>query len=433
MVQTAPSAAVSGTGGSDEENALLLRSSAVEWERMPLAPSPATLSFGIGSDQAQVDYLYEETLVFANRTRERHSFYVVVPKSDKFVVSAKPAEGTIKGSKDVSITFSMTVGCTCIVKFDVCVVSWRGDIKDRDKAVKTYAKFPVVVESEPSVKLDYSELTLFSPPIGSGSFGDVYRGEYRDQEVAIKVLKYQEAMTDDMLRDFHSEVKMMEKLRNNYIVTFVGAVHIPGKLAIVTEYCPCGSLTSAVKLRDFQEIHKIKALLDVANGLVFLHGSGIIHRDLKPDNILMISREVRAPVMCKISDFGTTRGVNQFSKAMNLTRGVGTPIFMAPELIKGARNYEKPADIYSFGLTMCNVITEKTPFEGDTSFTTSYQFAELVTKGHRPSIKGVKMSDEYRNLMERCWDQRPDLRPSAKDIKNALSDMFKRLLAKYKD
>lgn len=43
------------------------------------------------------------------------------------------------------------------------------------------------------------------------------------------------------------------------------------------------------------------------------------------------------------------------------------------------------------------------------------------------------MSDEYRNLMIRCWDQQPDARPSAKDIKNALSDMYKRALAKYKE
>lgn len=67
------------------------------------------------------------------------------------------------------------------------------------------------------------------------------------------------------------------------------------------------------------------------------------------------------------------------------------------------------------------------------NFIVFIEFAELVTKGHRPDIKGVKMSDEYRNLMERCWDQKPEARPSAKDIKNALSDMFKRLLIKYKD
>lgn len=372
VVQTqTPNVSDIGTNGEDAE--LLKSSTFMPWDKMQVAPQPLNLTFGIGSDQAQVDYVYKENIMFGNRASQKHSFCIILPKSDKFTVTAEPLEGTLKGGKDVTVTFSMVVGCTCITKVTVFLVSWRGDIKDRDKSQKSYSKFDVDIESEPSVKLDYSELTLFSPPIGSGSFGDVFRGEYRDQEVAIKVLKYQDAMTDDMLRDFHNEVKIMEKLRNNYIITFIGAVHVPGKLAIVTEFCSYGSLTSAVKNKKFREIHKIKALLDVANGLVFLHGSGIIHRDLKPDNILMISWEVRAPVMCKISDFGTTRGVNKFSKEMNLTRGVGTPIFMAPELIKGARNYEKPADIYSFGLTMCNVITEKTPFEGDTTFKTSYR------------------------------------------------------------
>ena len=362
-----------GAGGPGDVGSILRGSVCVAWDKMPIAAAPNVLTFSLGADQAQVDYEYKETVVLSNRGSSRHSFSVVVPVSDKYEVRAEPSEGTLKGGRDVAVTFSMKILCTCVVQFDVSVVTWKGDAKERDKAAKSHAVFHLEVESEPSVKLDYSELILYSPPVGSGSFGDVYRGEYRDQEVAIKVLKYQEEITEDMLRDFHSEVKMMEKLRNNYIITFVGAVHIPGKLAIVTEYCPFGSLTSAVKKKSFHEIHRIKALLDVANGLVFLHGSGIMHRDLKPDNILMVSKEVRSPVMCKISDFGTTRGVNKFAKAMNLTRGVGTPIFMAPELISGARNYEKSADVYSFGLTMCNVITGKTPFEGDTSFVTSYR------------------------------------------------------------
>jgi serine/threonine protein kinase len=202
------------------------------------------------------------------------------------------------------------------------------------------------LESQLTTKLDKDELRREGDPIGDGAYGVVYRGEYRGLPVAIKLLKHQSDLTSEMLADFQSEISIMEKLRHPAILGFVGAVHVRGNLAIVTEWCPYGSLFSALQKRKFSDELKCKVLLDAASGMNFLHQSGIIHRDLfvypsislccqlpthtihhsKPDNLLLVSLEPKGAIVCKLSDFGTTRDVNRFATDMQSTRGIGTPV-----------------------------------------------------------------------------------------------------------
>jgi len=224
-------------------------------------------------------------------------------------------------------------------------------------------------------------------------------------------------------------VEMMEKLRHPCIINFIGAVHTPGHMAIVTEFCPFGNLNGAMKKHKFSFALKLKALLDSARGMDFLHRSSILHRDLKPDNILMTSLEVRAGVVCKISDFGTTRDINRFSDEMQCTKGVGTPVFMAPEILQGKTSYERSADVYSFALMMASLAEEKMPFEGDPEIKSSWQFASLVIAGKRPNIK-VAVPEDFTQLMTRCWSAIPAERPSFSDIVPKIDAMFKRELSK---
>jgi serine/threonine protein kinase len=160
----------------------------------------------------------------------------------------------------------------------------------------------------------------------------------------------------------------------------------------------------------------------------FLHRSNILHRDLKPDNILMVSLEVRSSVICKISDFGTTRDINRFASEMHFTKGVGTPIFMAPEMLKGTSSYEKSADVYSFALMMVNLANDKIPFEDDPHIKSSWQFATLVIEQNkRPQIL-VPLPDDFAALMKQCWSPIPNERPAFSDIVSKIEAMFKKEL-----
>lgn len=421
------SSSASAGGASSRGNVSLLKGSqAVEWGNVPFEIAPGVeLTFDLGSRQAPVDEELRQIITIRNSSGNKQSFCFEPIPSGKYSISAEPQEGKIPSGKEVTVLIKMTVLCTTEFKLELPLIFWKGDLKDAEKAARKHAMLTAEIESQLTTKLDSDELTLYSPPVGEGSFGTIYRGDYRGTDVAVKVLKYQNAITPDMINDFKSEIGIMEKLRHPCIINFIGAVHTPGKFAIVTEFCPFGNLNGAIKKPTFTYAHKLKALLDTAKGMNFLHRSNIMHRDLKPDNILMVSLEVRSAVICKISDFGTTRDVNRFSHEMSFTKGVGTPIFMAPELLSGRRDYEKSADVYSFGMMMVNLITLKQPFEGDPNITSAFQFANYVIEGHRPSLKGIKMEEDYRVLMEACWSSEPAKRPQFDEISKKIDAMLK--------
>eukprot|EP00727_Mastigamoeba_balamuthi_P004341 m51a1_g13905 putative serine-threonine protein (861) ;mRNA; f:757455-760641 len=397
----------------------------VEPDKMPVRVEPTKLTFGLGSRQAPVDAPITETLTLVNATKESWLFAVVCKQPyAKCEVTASPASGKVPKGKSVEVVVTLVARCTSQdIAPDVSVVVWRGKGEERRSAVALGVK----LESLLTTRLDPDELSVFSDPIGDGSFGTVWRGEYRGLEVAVKLLKNQEFMTPQMAADFESEVAVMERIRHPCIVNFVGAVRMPGRLSIVTEFCDCGSLGGALEKKSASWGLRLKSLYDCARGMTFLHASNILHRDLKPDNLLMVSLEVRSPVVAKISDFGTTREVSKFAEKMDCTKGIGTPIYMAPEILNGEA-YDKRADVYSFGIMMYSVIAQQTPYAGDADMTNSFKFANLVIQGRRPKLED-DWDKEYVKLMSACWGE-PSGRPSFADIVPATEAMFKAELEK---
>ena len=149
--------------------------------------------------------------------------------------------------------------CTTSVEICVPVVFWKGDIKDYKKMVLDSSRtsdderqvfvcyLRGRIQSQLSTYLDIEDLVLYKPPIGNGAYGTVYKGRYRGLDVACKVLKNQDLMTEEDLDLFKREVNMFETIRHPCIVNYVGAVFIPNSLALVTELCQYGSLTSAME------------------------------------------------------------------------------------------------------------------------------------------------------------------------------------------
>ncbi|BFU24164.1 protein kinase, putative [Entamoeba histolytica HM-1:IMSS-B] len=260
--------------------------------------------------------------------------------------------------------------------------------------------------------------------IGEGSFGVVFLGYFKGNKVAIKKLKKLQVL-ENMINEFKDEVSMLEKFRNEYIVHFYGAVMIPNKLCFVTEFAEYGSLSDLIEKRmknnPLDEKLKIKFCLDAAKGIEYLHSNGILHRDIKPDNILAISLEKNVEINGKLTDFGSSRNINMLMTNMTFTKGIGTPVYMAPEILKKDK-YKMPADVYSFAVTMLHILMWNAPYQGSL-FKYPWSIANFVADGNRLDCP-ENVSPECFELIEQSWVQNPKERLSINEIVIKLQQLY---------
>ncbi|XP_064949688.1 serine/threonine-protein kinase STY46 isoform X6 [Musa acuminata AAA Group] len=263
------------------------------------------------------------------------------------------------------------------------------------------------------------QLLKFGNKVASGSYGDLYRGTYCSQDVAIKVLK-PERVNVDMQREFAQEVFIMRKVRHKNVVQFIGACTKPPSLCIVTEFMSGGSVYDF--LHKQKGVFKLPALLrvaiDVSKGMNYLHQNNIIHRDLKAANLLMDENEV-----VKVADFGVAR-VKAGSGVM--TAETGTYRWMAPEVIEH-KPYDHKADVFSFGIVMWELLTAKLPYE----YLTPLQAAVgVVQKGLRPTLP-KNTHPKLDELLHKCWQQDPAARPDFSEILEILQLIAKEVEDEY--
>jgi hypothetical protein len=256
-------------------------------------------------------------------------------------------------------------------------------------------------------------LLKFENKVASGSFGDLYKGSYCSQEVAIKVLK-PERVNLDMLREFSQEVFIMRKIRHKNVVQFLGACTRTPNLCIVTEFMAKGSVYNFLHKQKgvFKLSTLLKVAIDVSKGMNYLHQNNIIHRDLKTANLLMDENEV-----VKVADFGVSR-VQAQSGVM--TAETGTYRWMAPEVIEH-KPYDHKADVFSYAIVLWELLTGELPY----SYLTPLQAAVgVVQKGLRPTIP-KNTHPKLAELLENCWRQNPSERPNFSVILNKLQKIAK--------
>ena len=249
--------------------------------------------------------------------------------------------------------------------------------------------------------------------IGLGGSSDVYLGEYRGTEVAVKKLRISEAKKD-YIKEYKREVSSLTLLYHPYLVLLMGVTVEPYNLSIITEYCKGGNLFELLIKRpniDLSWELRIKILLEIAIGMNFLHTNNppILHRDLKSLNILLTNKiETNYDTSdIKISDFGLSR---LYQKSYILTGHLGTCYWMAPEIIVN-KKYSTKIDVYSFGIIIWEVCTRKTPYSCMSQ--QQVEFYVSVKKG-RPNLKIIPKNTPPKiiELMKKCWDHDPNKRPN---------------------
>ena len=251
------------------------------------------------------------------------------------------------------------------------------------------------------------------------------------------------------------EAEFLMRIRHPRLVMFMGfGFDSTNTLFILTEYMEEGNLTKILHTDEGKKKYsqkwalKIRWLLDVAQGLHYLHSKGGLHRDLKSSNILL-SKDKSNELRAKIADFGLSALVTRGKKRVrakkirgnhawqadewikSMSTFVGSIPYMAPELMtKTSDNqtrYGPRIDIYSFGIVIYEVISQRKPWKDEITSHGIEGIIKAVKIGTRPSMSPQTLMmapHELGNIMNECWRQHGVHRPSAKTLCGCLQNIY---------
>jgi len=261
-----------------------------------------------------------------------------------------------------------------------------------------------------------SEITLLEE-IGSGQFGVVRRGKYRNNDVAVKMMK-EGTMSED---EFIEEAKVMTKLQHPNLVQLYGVCKRQRPVYIITEYLEYGSLLHYLRAQEKHLSNKPDSLIDmclqISEGMAYLEKEKFIHRDLAARNCLVGSANI------KVGDFGLARYV--VDDEYTGSGGAKFPIkWAAPEVLNYMR-FSSKSDVWAFGVLMWEVFTcGKMPY------------------GRRKNADVVAMVQEGRVLerprhcpapvygvMAGCWASQQEDRPAFGELVSRIRELTDQDLA----
>ena len=289
-----------------------------------------------------------------------------------------------------------------------------------------------IVNQYPPIKPDININETFKKVriIGEGGFGKVYliKSRTSQREFALKEIKLKESKLQ--INIILGEVNILQKLDHPNIISFKGAQSNDDKfLRIITEYAENGDFekkinSHSIDKKYFEEIDILNWLFQVCLALQYLHENSIVHRDIKPSNIFLMENNT-----IKLGDFGLSKIISPYHRTKTLA---GTPLYLAPELLKEIKEIEKEkkkrsiklkdysyeVDMWSLGVTFCYIMSLEKPFDSVDDIINNIKSEKIFNKEKNCYIDEIteKYSKEFLDLIDEMMIYEPSQRKNCEEI-----------------
>src|SRR3989454_11703194 len=248
---------------------------------------------------------------------------------------------------------------------------------------------------------------LLQNRIGRGGMSTIYRARdlQMDRAVAVKVLREVYSTDPKFVKRFQREARAASALKHPNIVQVYDYGQTDGNYYIVMELVEGTDLRRYLRSRGVLDVDRAIIIAhDVALGLGAAHRRGIVHRDVKPQNIL-----VGRDGSIKLTDFGIASVYKDINAERLTTTGMtlGTVQYYAPEQAQG-EIVSPAADVYALGIVMYEMLTGRTPFDGDTPVAVAMQHIQDLPAP--PTLFNSNIPPALEVIILRCLEKVPEMR-----------------------
>ncbi len=253
--------------------------------------------------------------------------------------------------------------------------------------------------------------------LGAGGMGRVYkvRNVISNREEAMKILLPDFASDADLAARFMAEIRTLATLEHPGIAQLRTAFQANNQFVMVMEYVEGTTLERLAAATRIPVDRVLDYAGQVLEALSYAHSRGVVHRDIKPANIMITTHG-----LVKLMDFGIAKSTDD----MQLTRPgttMGSVYYMSPEQVRGG-TIDARSDLYSFGVTLYEMMTGRKPFQADTSYSVlNAQLNEIPTP---PVEVNPLISHPLNGIILRALAKSPDQRfQSASEFRDALREL----------
>ncbi|KAI7961382.1 hypothetical protein MJO28_001871 [Puccinia striiformis f. sp. tritici] len=244
--------------------------------------------------------------------------------------------------------------------------------------------------------------------VGKGAYGAVYKGIHIATQtvLALKVINLDTA--EDDIIEIQREVALLSQLRDSdkhNCIGYHGCHFYQTELWIAMDFASGGSIRTLLKPGKIDEKYTQLIIRETLIGLNYLHRQEIIHRDIKSANILLTNSN--RVLLC---DFGIAAPLQTTNHKRSTF--IGTPYWMAPEVITDGKLYDTKADIWSLGITLYEMLNGNPPF----SDLTPAKVILKIPRSQPAKLEGNQFSNSVKEFLAACLIDEPNDRPTAEDL-----------------